>query len=88
MKPRDAIWNFYNLVEEGKNTKAVCKECNTEVSAKVIRLRSHRFKCPAVCKPQTATKRPAVDSIEESQPSEQEAIISQPTTVNHSNQYS
>ena len=53
--------DFYNVVEEGKNTKLVCKECKTEVSAKVIRIRSHRVKCPNVCKPQASTKRPAED---------------------------
>lgn len=46
MKPRDPIWKYYFVVEEGTKIKnAICKVCNTVVSAKVLRLKSHRVKC-------------------------------------------
>ena len=57
MKPKDPIWNFYNLGDSSKTT-ATCKDCNAVVSAKVLRLRAHREKCPASARP---VKRPFAD---------------------------
>ena len=48
MKPRDPILSFYTTGEENNKTTAKCKECNAVVSAKVLRLRSHRAKCPGL----------------------------------------
>ena len=46
MKPKDPIWRYFNLVEEGEKIKtAMCKVCDAVVSAKAYRLRSHRLKC-------------------------------------------
>ena len=46
MKPKDPIWKYFSLVEEGEKIKtAICKVCDAVVSAKAERLRSHRLKC-------------------------------------------
>ena len=33
MKPKDPMWNFFSILEDKKSAR--CKDCNTEVSAKV-----------------------------------------------------
>ena len=47
MKPKDPIWNFFTILEDNtkKKNSARCKDCNIEVSAKVLRLKNHRQKC-------------------------------------------
>ena len=50
MKPKDPIWNFYSALIEDKKTSVRCLYCNAEVSAKVLRLKSHREKCPGLLK--------------------------------------
>ena len=46
MKPKDPTWNFYTLLEDDEKISARCKYCNAEISAKVLRLKPHREKCP------------------------------------------
>ena len=41
MKPKDPIWNFYSALDDEKKTVVRCLDCNAEVSAKVLRLKSH-----------------------------------------------
>jgi len=50
MKPKDPIWGFYEIVTEGTKSKAKCKACSTEVSAKADRLRTHLQKCSKAVK--------------------------------------
>ena len=38
MKPKDPIWNFYSALNDGKNSRGKCLDCNAEVSAKKLRL--------------------------------------------------
>ncbi|MEW8509765.1 MAG: hypothetical protein AB2608_02925 [Candidatus Thiodiazotropha sp.] len=64
MKPKDPIWNFFTILEDNKKTSARCKDCNIEVSAKVLRLKSHRQKCLGLKKPESIAKRP-LDMLEE-----------------------
>ncbi|KAH3832443.1 hypothetical protein DPMN_105730 [Dreissena polymorpha] len=45
MKPKDPVWGLYHLLTGGNKTVAKCKECSLEVSAKVIRFRTHLQKC-------------------------------------------
>ena len=49
MKPKDPVWGFFSSWEEGK-TSVICKGCNSEVSAKALRLKVHREKCPGLIK--------------------------------------
>ena len=64
MKPKDPIWNFFTILEDNKKKKkkkkksARCKDCNIEVSAKVLRLKNHRQKCLGLKKPESIAKRP------------------------------
>jgi uncharacterized Zn finger protein len=39
MKPKDPIWNFYEVTEEGSKKITKCRECGTVVSAKSDRLK-------------------------------------------------
>jgi len=57
MKPKAPIWNVYTLREIGGKTVAKCRDCETSVSAKSDRLRSHKIKCGVVTK-NTPHKRP------------------------------
>ena len=45
MKPKDPIWNFFDITEDGTKKVAKCKACKTVVSAKSERLKIHRQKC-------------------------------------------
>ena len=70
MKPKDPIWNFFTILKDKKKTtkkkktkkkkknSARCKDCNIEVSAKVLRLKNHRQKCLGLKKPESIAKRP------------------------------
>jgi hypothetical protein len=58
MKPKDPIWNFYQIDEDSNKLTTRCKDCNATVSAKVLRMRSHREKCPSAARP---AKRPLAD---------------------------
>ena len=44
-KQKDAIWNFYDADDK---TTAKCKECQSDISSRVLRLKCHREKCPAL----------------------------------------
>ena len=50
MKPKEPVWNFYSALDDEKKTSVRCLDCNAEVSAKVLRLRTHREKCPELIK--------------------------------------
>ena len=52
MKPKDPVWNFYSALDDDFR----CLDCNAEVSAKVLRLRTHREKCPELIKNKTKSK--------------------------------
>ena len=62
MKPKDPVWNFYSALDDEKKTircldcNAEVMDCNAEVSAKVLRLRTHREKCPELIKNKTKSK--------------------------------
>ena len=58
MKPKDPIWNFYQIDEDSNKLTTRCKDCNATVSAKELRMRSHREKCPSAARP---AKRPLAD---------------------------
>ena len=58
MKPKDPIWNFYQIDEDSNKLTTRCKDFNATVSAKVLRMRSHREKCPSAARP---AKRPLAD---------------------------
>ena len=45
-KPKDAIWNFYDVSDD--KTTAKCKECQSDISNRVLRLKCHREKYPAL----------------------------------------
>ena len=49
MKPKDPVWLFYSALDGEKNSVR-CLDCNAEVSAKVLRLKSHCEKCPELIK--------------------------------------
>ena len=55
MKPKDPVWNFYSALDDEKKTIR-CLDCNAEVGAKVLRLRTHRDKCPELIKNKTKSK--------------------------------
>ena len=55
MKPKDTVWNFYSALDDEKKTIR-CMDCNAEVSAKVLRLRTHCEKCPELIKTKTKSK--------------------------------
>ena len=56
MKPNDPVLNFYLALDDEKKTSVRCLDCNLEVSAKVLRLRTHREKCPELIKNKTKSK--------------------------------
>ena len=56
MKPEDPVWNLYSALDDEKKTSVRCLDCNAEVSAKVLRLRTHREKCPEFIKNKTKSK--------------------------------
>ena len=71
MKPKDPVWNFFTILEDNnKKNSARCKDCNIEVSAKVLRLKNHRQKCLGLKMTESIAKRPL------------EEIISEPETTN------
>ena len=69
MKPKDPIWNFYTVLEDDKKPSARCKDCNAEVSVKVLRLKSHREKCPGLSRSK-AEKRPLETKTEPTNPTD------------------
>jgi hypothetical protein len=38
MKPKDPIWNFYQIDEDSNKLTTRCKDCNATGSAKVLRM--------------------------------------------------
>ena len=56
MKPKDPVWNFYSALDDEKKTSVRFLDCNAEVSAKVLRLRTHCEKCPELVKNKTKSK--------------------------------
>ena len=56
MKPKDPVWNFYSVLDDEKKKTIRCLDCNAKVSAKVLRLRTHREKCPELIKNKTKSK--------------------------------
>ena len=44
-RPRDPIWDHFNLVEEGSKKAAKCKMCFYVQSMKVCRMKTHFQKC-------------------------------------------
>ena len=56
MRPTDPVWNFYSALDDEKKTSGRCLDYNVEVSAKVLRLRTHREKCPELIKNKTKSK--------------------------------
>lgn len=89
MKPKDPVWNFFTQTE-GK-TSAKCKQCSADVSAKVLRLKAHREKCPALSRvPQGGLKRvledaqdPPIPSVDEDQQPAQKRPRLQQSSVTH-----
>ena len=45
MKPKDPIWDFFEIIEDGSKKITKCKSCGITVSAKRDRLQNHRDKC-------------------------------------------
>ena len=50
MKAKNPMWGFYTITVEGKKQTAKCNDCQTIVSAKADRLKSHRERCPGLPK--------------------------------------
>ena len=50
MKAKNPIWGFYTITVEGKKQTAKRNDCQTIVSAKADRLKSHRERCPGLPK--------------------------------------
>ena len=44
-RPIDSVWKYFIKVEDGGKIRAKCIKCNTMISAKAARLRSHLEKC-------------------------------------------
>ena len=69
MKPKDPIWNFYEVTEEGSKKITKCRECGTVVSAKSDRLKTHREKCAGLSLSQPPEKvietNPKVDIVDD-----------------------
>ena len=81
MKHKDPVWNFYSALDHEKKTIR-CLDCNAEVSAKVLRLRTHHEKCPELIKNKTKSKpvkRP-YDQIADTTPEPSTPV--EPTEVN------
>ena len=82
MKPKDPVWNFYPALDDEKMTSVRCLDCNAEVSAKGLRLRTHREKCPELIKNKAKSKpvkRP-YDQIADTTPEPSTQV--EPTEVN------
>ena len=82
MKPKDPVWNFYSALDDEKKTSVRCLDCNAEVSAKFLRLRTHCEKCPELIKNKTKSKpvkRP-YDQIADTTPEPSTPL--EPTEVN------
>lgn len=45
MKPKDPLWSFFNVIEDGSKKIIKCKDCGATASGKSDRLPSHREKC-------------------------------------------
>ena len=56
MKQKDPVWLFYSAHDDEKKTSVRCLDCNAEVSAKVLRLKSHREKCTELMKNKNKSK--------------------------------
>ncbi len=41
MKPKDPVWNFFIIIDEGNKKIAKCINCDSVVSSKVERLKAH-----------------------------------------------
>ena len=81
MKPKDPVWSFYSALDDEKKT-IWCLDCYAEVSAKVLRLRTHREKCHELIKNKTMSKpvkRP-YDQIADTTPEPSTPV--EPTEVN------
>ena len=81
MKPKILYGTFYSALDDEKKTIR-CLDCNAEVSAKVLRLRTHREKCPELIKNTTKSKpvkRP-YDQIADTTPEPSTPV--EPTEVN------
>jgi len=45
-KPKDVIWNVYDVDDDKTTVKY--KECQSDISNRVLRLKCHRKKCPVL----------------------------------------
>ena len=84
MKPKDPVLNFYSALDDEKKIIYIirCLDSNAEVSTKVLRLRTHREKCPELIKNKTKSKpvkRP-YDQIADTTPEPSTPV--EPTEVN------
>ena len=52
MKPKDPVWNMFTICEMNGKNVAICKDCNSSVSAKSDRLHNHSKKCVPTKTPQ------------------------------------
>lgn len=78
MKPKDPIWGFYDLITEGNKTISKCKACSSEVSSKVLRLKSHLDKCQKSLK---VAKDPVITLSESETQKPQTPTLSTPKTA-------
>ena len=46
MEQKNPVWLFYSAFDDVRKTSVRCMDCNAELSAKVLRWKSHQEKCP------------------------------------------
>ena len=46
MEQKDPVWLFYSAFDDARKTSVRCMDCSAELSAKVLRWKSHHVKCP------------------------------------------
>ena len=46
MEQKNPVWLFYSAFDDVRITSVRCLDCNTELSAKVLRWKSFHEKCP------------------------------------------
>ena len=82
MKSKDPVWNFYSALDDVKETSVRYLDCNAEVSAKVLRLRTHLEKCPELIKnkPKSKPVKRPYDQIADTTPEPSTQV--EPTEVN------
>ena len=46
IEQKKTVWLFYSAFDEARKTSVRCMDCNAELSARVLRWKSHQEMCP------------------------------------------